>query len=59
MVGGVCNWICQDGRKGVDPPELVEEDLHQDWEERLPDQEEIVIRWLPLDGGEDIACLLK
>ncbi len=59
MVGGVRHCICQDGREGVEPPELVVGDLHQNWEEGLLDQEEIVIRWLPLDGGEAIACLLK
>ncbi len=59
MVGGVSHCIRQDGREGVDSPKLVVGDLHQDWEERLPDQEEIVIRWLPLDGGEAIARLLK
>ncbi len=59
MVGGVRHCIRQDGREGVDPLKLVVGDLHQDWEERLPDQEDIIIRWLPLNGGEDIAHLLK
>ncbi len=59
MVGGLCHCIRQDGRERVDPLELVAGDLHQDREERLPDREEIVIRWLPLDGGEAIVRLLK
>ncbi len=59
MVGGVHHCIPQDGREGVDPPKLVVGDLHQDWEEHLPDQEEIVICWLPLNGGEAILRLLK
>ncbi len=59
MVGDVRHCICQDGLEGVDPPKLVVGDLHQDWEERLLDQEKIIIRWLPLDGGEAIARLLK
>ncbi len=59
MVGGVRHCITQDGREGVDPPELVVGDLHQDREERLPDREEIVICRLPLDGGEAILRLLK
>ncbi len=52
MVGGVRHCIHQDGCEGVDPPELVVGDLHQDWEECLPNQEEIVICWLPLNGGK-------
>jgi hypothetical protein len=36
MVGGVWHCITQDGCEGVDPPELVVGDLHQDREERLP-----------------------
>jgi hypothetical protein len=59
MVGGVRHCITQDGCEGVDSPELVLGDLHQDREERLPNREEIVIYWLPLDGGEAILCLLK
>ncbi len=59
MVGSVRHCIQQDGREGVDPPELVVGDLHQDQEEHLPDREDIVICWLPLDGGEAIAHLLK
>jgi hypothetical protein len=59
MVGGVRHCILQDGCEGVDPPELVVGNLHQDWEERLLDREEIVICRLPLDGGEAIARLLK
>jgi hypothetical protein len=59
MVGGVRHCIPQDGHEGVVPPELVVGDLHQDREECLPDQEEIVICWLPLDGGEAITRLLK
>ncbi len=59
MVGSVHHCIPQDGREGVDPPELVIGDLYQDWEERLPDQEEIIICRLPLDGGEAILHLLK
>jgi hypothetical protein len=50
MVGSVCHCIQQDGYEGVDPPKLVVGDLHQDWEERLLDQEEIIICRLPLDG---------
>ncbi len=37
MVSGVRHCIQQDGREGVDPPELVVGDLHQDREEHLPD----------------------
>ncbi len=59
MVGGVHHCIQQDGCEGVDPPKLVVGDLHQDREERLPDQEEIVICRLPLEGGEAITRLLK
>ncbi len=59
MVGGVRHCITQDGCEGVDPPELVVGDLHQDWEERLPNREEIVICRLPLDGGEAILRLFK
>ncbi len=36
MVGGVRHCITQDGCEGVDPPELVIGDLHQDQEEHLP-----------------------
>jgi hypothetical protein len=59
MVSGVCHCITQDGHEGVDPPKLVVGDLHQNREERLLDQEEIVICWLPLNGGEAISRLLK
>ncbi len=59
MVGNVRHCITQDGREGMDPTKLVVGDLHQDREERLLNQEEIVICWLPLDGGEAISRLLK
>ncbi len=59
MVGSVRHCITQDGCGGVGPPKLVVGDLHQDREERLLDQEEIVICRLPLDGGEAILRLLK
>ncbi len=59
MDSGVRHCIMQDGCEGVDPPELVVGDLHKDREERLQNQVEIVICWLPLDGGEAISRLLK
>ncbi len=37
MVGSVRHCIRQDSHEGVDLPELIVVDLHQDWEERLPD----------------------
>ncbi len=37
MVGSVRHCITQDGHEGVDPPELVVGDLHQDQEEHPPD----------------------
>jgi hypothetical protein len=59
MVGGVPHAIRDDGCEGVDPPELIVGDLHEDWKERLPDREEIVIGGLFLEGGEGIPCLFK
>ncbi len=32
MVGGVPQWIHEDGREGVDPPELIVENLHENGE---------------------------
>ena len=43
----------------MDPPEKIELDFHQDWEESLPNCEEIIVRGLSLDGREGITCLLE
>ena len=43
----------------MDPPETIELDFHQDWEESLPNREEIIVRGLSLDGREGITCLLE
>ena len=59
MVGGVLRGIHEDSRERVDPPQLIVGDLHEDGEERLPDREEIVVRGLPLDGGEGVPCLFE
>jgi hypothetical protein len=59
MVCSVPHTIRDDGSEGVDAPQLIIGDLHEDWEERLPDRQEIVIHGLSLKGGEGIAGLFK
>ena len=48
-----------DGREGVDAPQKIIGDLREDREYCLPDRQEIVVRWLALEGGEGIPASLK
>ncbi len=57
MVGGVPPWDREDSREGVDPPELIVGDFHQNWEQGFPYRGEIVIRGLSVEGGKSLARL--
>ncbi len=59
MVGGIPRGIREDGREGMEPPKLIVGDHHEEGEDRLPDRKEIVIHWLPFEGGEGIVCLFE
>ncbi len=59
MFGGVPHVIHNVGRKGVDSPKLIIEDLHKDREVRLPDRQEIVIHGLSFDGRKGIPGLFE
>ena len=59
MVGSVPHAIRDDGCEGVDAPQLIIGDLHEDWEQRLPDRQEIVVRGLSLEGVKSIAGLFE
>ena len=59
MVGSVPHAIRDDGGEGVDAPQLIVGDLHQDGEKRLPDRQEIVVRGLSLEGRKSIAGLFE
>ena len=59
MVGSVPHTIGDDGSEGVDAPELIVGDLHEDGEQRLPDRQEIVVRGLSLEGRKSIAGLFE
>ena len=57
MVGSVPPWVREDCREGVDPPELIVGDFHQNWEEGFPYRGKVVIRGLSFEGGKGLACL--
>jgi hypothetical protein len=59
MLSGVPHTLRDEGREGVDPPELIVGDLHEDWEERLPDRQEIVVCGLSFEGRKGIPGLLE
>ncbi len=59
MVGGVLCGVHENGREGMNPPQLILGDHHEEGEDCLPDQKEIIIRWLPLKGGEGIVHLFE
>jgi hypothetical protein len=52
MVGSVLPWFHEDCREGVNPPELIVGDFHQNWEEGFPNCGEVVVRGLSFKGGE-------
>ena len=59
MLGGVRHHLREDAREGMDSPKLVVGDFNQDGEQLLLDQEEIVVRWLSIDGRKRVVHLLK
>ncbi len=59
MVGGVPPWFCEDCREGVNPPELIVGDFHQNREEGFLYRGEVVVRGLSFEGGKGIARFLK
>ena len=56
MVGGVPPWFREDCREGVNPPELIVEDFHQNQEEGFPYCGEVVVQGLSFEGGKGLAC---
>ncbi len=59
MVGFVLPCFHEDGREGMDSCEKVVGDDHQEWEDGLSDRQEVVLSWLPFDGGEGVVGLLE
>ncbi len=59
MFGGVPHVVCDKGCEGVDSPELIVRDLHEDREESLPDRQEIVVCGLSFDRRKGIPGLLE
>ena len=57
MVGGVSPWFCEDCREGVNPPELIVGDFHQNWEEGFPYCGEVIVQGLSFEGGKGLARL--
>ena len=57
MVGSVPPWVREDCREGVDPPNLIVGDFHQNWEEGFPYCGEVVIRGLSVEGGKGLVRL--
>jgi hypothetical protein len=59
MVGFVLGGIHEDGREGMGSFQLVIPDDHEQWEKGLPDCKQVVIGWLPFEGGEGAVCLFE
>jgi hypothetical protein len=57
MVGGVPPWFHEDCREGVNPPELIVGDFHQNWEEGFLNCGEVVVRGLSFKGGKGLVRL--
>ncbi len=59
MVGFVLGGIREYGREGMDSFHLIIRDDHEQWEKGLPDCEQVVVGWLPFEGGGGVICLFE
>jgi hypothetical protein len=59
MVGFVLGGIHKDGREGMRSLQLVKQDDHEQWEKGLPDCKQVIISWLPFEGGEGVIRLFE
>jgi hypothetical protein len=55
MVGFVLDSLGEDGCKGVNSVQLVVGDDHEQWEKGFLDGLEVIVGWLPFEGGEDMC----
>ncbi len=59
VVGFVPPCFHEDGHEGMNSCEKVVGDDHQEQEDGLSDCQEVVVGWLPFDGGEGVVGLLE
>jgi hypothetical protein len=59
MVGFVLDSLGEDGHEGVNLIQLVVGDDHVQWEKDLLDGQEVIVRWLPFEGGKESWASLK
>jgi hypothetical protein len=59
MVGFVLGGLCKDGHEGMDSQSLVIWNDHENGEKGLPDGKQVVVGWLPFNGGEGIVGLFE
>jgi hypothetical protein len=59
MAGFVLGGVREDGREGMDFFQLVIRNDHEEKEMTLSDGEEVIIGWLPFEGGEGVGGLFE
>jgi hypothetical protein len=59
VVGFVLDGFGEDGREGVNPIQLVVGDDHEKGENGLLDGKQVIVGWLPFEGGEGVMGLFK
>ena len=59
MVGFVLGGIRKDGHEGMDSIQLVIGNDHEESEKTLLDGKEVIINWLPFEGGEGDGGLFE
>ncbi len=59
VIGFVLDGLGEDGHEGVNPVQLVVGDDHEKGEKGLPDGKQVVVGWLPFEGGEVVMGLFE
>jgi len=55
----ILGLIHEEGSEGVDPSDSVKGDDHQNGEESLSDDWEVIVRWFPLEGRKNVERLFE
>ena len=59
MVGFVLGGLCEDGHKGMNYPQLVIRDDHEERKKCPPDGEQVVVGSVPFEGGKGVISLFE
>ncbi len=59
MVGFVLGGLCEDGHKGMDSPQLVVGDDHEEQKKCPPDGKQVIVGWFPFEWGKGVIVLFE